>query len=326
MQIRILSQQDVRQAISMKEAIASMREAFAELAKGHAHAPLRSVIKVNAEDASLFMPGFLSGNKQLGVKIVSAFPSNKARQIPAIHGVVILIDAETGLPKALMDASYLTALRTGAVSGLATDLLAAKEASVAAIIGAGVQARTQLEAVCAVRNIKEVRIYSRTHESAQALVDSIRDQAGFPHIIKICSTVSEACESADVICAATPATEPLVEFEHLKLSVHINAVGSHNYTMREIDESILKQALIVVDQKAAAIAEAGEIIHAIKNGSIQESDLVELGSLVNSVKFTRDFTKPSLFKSVGLSIQDVSVAEKVLSLSEQKGLGSMIDL
>jgi ornithine cyclodeaminase/alanine dehydrogenase-like protein (mu-crystallin family) len=169
MKLRILSGADVRRAVTMAEAIQAVREAYVQLSTGQAVVPLRTPVPVaKREGVTLFMPAYLTGSDALGAKIVSVFPANPARGLPLIHAVVLVVDAGTGRPLALMDGTYLTALRTGAASGVATDLLARRDARVAAILGAGAQARTQLEAVCTVRKIEQVWVYDLDRRAAEA--------------------------------------------------------------------------------------------------------------------------------------------------------------
>lgn len=328
MKLYILKQNDIKNVLTMKEAISVMRSAFLQLAKGQAQIPLRTGIKLaaNEENMVLFMPGYLLESNQLGIKVASLFPNNKDKHIPTINGVILLVDTQTGQPKALLEAGYLTALRTGAASGLATDLLANSNASTLAIVGSGVQARTQLDAVCCVRNIKKIKLYSRTHENAQKFANEIKLTHPEVTDIKVCETAAEACEDADIICTAVNSLEPVIYHEYVKPDCHINAIGSHTAQMQELSLSIMEAGKIVVDQKSAAIAEAGEIINAMKKQVLRENQLIELGSLVDD-KLQSDELKNQLtvFKSVGLAIQDISVAEKALEIARQKNIGNIIE-
>lgn len=307
MEIQILNAADVRKALPMPAAIAAMQSAFSQLAKGEANMPLRTATNIDAQQAIILsMPAYLSGTQQAAVKILSIFPNNK--DIPTINGIVIYIDAMTGLPKAILDGASLTAIRTGAVSGLATDLLANRDASTLALIGAGAQAITQLEAVCAVRDIKKIFVYSRNRKNAEKFVAQLTR----PNI-EIVSDISSATVEADIICTATAATSPLIHLRDVKPGVHINAVGSHTPQMMELDADLLAKADIYVDQREAALAEAGEIIQAINLNKISAANLKELGDLVNRKLHGRQDAKQiTVFKSVGLAIQDVSAAAMAL--------------
>jgi ornithine cyclodeaminase len=221
-----------------------------------------------------------------------------------------------------MDAGYLTAMRTGAVSGLATQYLAKKEASHVAILGSGVQALTQLEAVVNVRPITKVSVWSRTMENAKKFIKQI-EHFGFE--IACYSDIKNAVQEADIICTATSSMEPLVNRTDLKPGVHINAVGSHTPQMCEIHNNVISQSLIVVDQLEAACAESGEIVSALKEECIARDDILELGALISGKKAKKDYSY-SVFKSVGLAIQDISIAHAVYLNAIKNGLGTAVSL
>lgn len=306
----------------MGDAIDAMEHAFLQLANQQVIMPLRTTVAIKNERATThIMPAFFEQEKQLGIKVVSLFPNNTERNLPSINGVILLFDATTGEPKGLMDASYLTALRTGAVSGLATRLLAREDANHVAIIGSGVQARTQLEAVTHVRPIQRVSVWSRSHEHALAFASQIEHRFD----TEVCRDIHKATHDADIICTATNSTEPLIQFENIKKDAHINAIGSHSRAMHEIAPDIFKHATTVVDQHEAAFAEAGEIISAIEFGLLKANSIIELGALLK----TKDIhlkSKLTVFKSVGLAIQDISIAEQVYKNSLKFQLGKRYDL
>lgn len=316
----ILSQPDIKQSITMHQAIDAMELAFKELAQGNAILPLRTPVAVKNEDAlMLAMPAYLQGQGALGLKVVSVFPHNSARDKPTINGVILLINEQTGEAKALMEAGYLTALRTGAVSGLATKYLAPKDASHLCIIGSGPQAITQLEAVVAVRPIKSVSIWSRNYKNAQAFAQQIKGDFE----LHCHQDLARAVRDADVICTATSSTEPLIQLKDLKEEVHINAVGAHNHQMCEISSAVLADALVVVDQQEAALAEAGDIHAALVDGSITKDDLIDLGLVISKEPLVY---KRSVFKSVGLAIQDLAIAQKVYHNAVHNNLGKHVSL
>lgn len=322
MSITFLSATDVKQCITMEDAIDDMEHAFLQLANQQVIMPLRTTVTITNEHATThIMPAFFEQEKQLGMKVVSLFPNNSTRNLPAINGVILLLDATTGEPKALMDASYLTALRTGAVSGLATRLLAREEASHVAIIGSGVQALTQLEAIVHVRPIKRVSVWSRSHEHALTFASQIEHRFD----TQVCRDIHQATCDADIICTATNSTEPLIYFENIKKDAHINAIGSHSRTMHEIAPEIFKHTTTVVDQHEAAFAEAGEIISAIEAGILDADSILELGALLKT-KESKLKQKLTVFKSVGLAIQDISIAEKVYKNALKCQLGQRYDL
>ncbi len=320
MNLRIFSAQEVKEALPMSAAIDAMRSAFAQLASAQVHMPLRSATKNPRQDATtLCMPAYLENSQQLGVKIVSIFPHNLRVGLATINGIVITINAKTGQPEAILEGSTLTAIRTGAVSGLATDLLAAKDASSVAILGTGAQAYSQLEAVCCVRDIKKVYVYSRSLKNAQCFANNIQSDKV---VITATDVVREATQHADIICTATPSTSPIVDLADVKPGVHINAVGSHTHEMMELSTALLAAAKVYVDERAAALAEAGEIIHAIQANALQADQLYELGQLILNARLGRESPQQiTVFKSVGLAIQDVSAASAAL---ENAAHGTMV--
>lgn len=322
MPIKLISAADVKQCISMKEAITVMKQAFLQLASNEVIQPLRTSLPITKNNGvCITMPAYLQQEEQLGIKIVSSFPNNIVNNHPNIHGLITLIDAYTGIPLALMDANYLTALRTGAVSGLATDLLAPKEASTLCIVGTGAQAHTQLETITRVRSIKKITLWSRNPENARAFAQSYQHQ--YP--IEACETLQKALGNADIICTATNSTTVLIHSADIKNDVHINAIGSHTKTMQELSVDVIKNAQLIVDQKEAALSEAGEIIKAIEEKQLHPNTLIELGHVLKNSSFLKKEGR-TVFKSVGLAIQDISIASFVYNAACQKHLGFDYDL
>jgi ornithine cyclodeaminase len=330
MKLRVLSQNDVRQAVSMAQAIEIVKGAFAQLSAGQAVVPIRTQLEVaRHEGITLFMPAYLQESDGLGVKIVSVFPRNLDMGLPTIHALVVVVDAETGCPAAVMDGTYLTALRTGAASGAATDLLARTDARRAAVFGAGAQGRTQLEAVCQVRDIEKVWVYDINREAAEQYAEEMRERGGrIPDDIAVASSPTEAVREADVICTATTSTTPVFADADLKAGVHINAIGAFTPEMQEVPEDTIKRARLVVDSREACWAEAGDLIIPRHKGLISESDVyAELGEIAAGTKRGRESNKEiTFFKSVGNAVQDVSVARKVLEEADRLGLGLEVEL
>ncbi|HHF7345279.1 TPA: ornithine cyclodeaminase family protein [Legionella feeleii] len=322
MSLRLLSLAEVKQSITMEQAIAAMERAFIQLAKQEVKLPLRTGIPVAEENAlTLTMPAYLASDKTLGLKVASIFPNNPAKNKPSITGFIMLLDATTGEPKVLMDAAYLTALRTGAVSGLATKYFARDDASHVAIIGSGPQAFTQLEAVAAVRNIKRVSLWSRNQENAEKLAKKI----AYQYEVKVHDSVPKAIRAADIICTATSSIEPLIHFNSLQPHTHINAIGSHSPAMKEIANDVLSQAVVIADQLEAVLSESGEIISAIEQNQLKKEAIIEFGQyLLHKEKNYSD--QLTVFKSVGLAIQDLSVAEVVYQNALKNNLGSSFSL
>jgi ornithine cyclodeaminase len=322
MQIRILSAADVRAAIDMPTAIEAMRAAFAALASGEATVPLRLALETE-HGVTLFMPAYLSGTGDAAAKVVSVNPGNGSSGLPVIHAVVLVLDAPTGRPRALMDGTWLTALRTGAVGGLAADLLARPDASVVALFGAGVQARTQLQALRCVRDIHEVRVVSRFGTSADHLVAELQGLSA-----RRVDDPDEAVRGADVVITATSSSVPVFDGSRVAPGTHVTGVGSYTTKMREVDTELVRRARVVVDQREAILAEAGDIAGPILEGALDESVMAaELGEIVLGREPGRTSSDQiTFFKSVGNAVQDVAVAARVLDVAERDELGVVVDL
>lgn len=329
MQLRILAAADVRRALPMAAAIEGMKAAFAQLSTGQAITPLRSRIDVQrSAGISLFMPAYLPADDALAVKIVSVFPRNPARQEPTIYAAVLALDPASGRPLALLEGSTLTAIRTGAGSGAATDLLARHSAEVVAIIGSGVQARTQLEAVCCVRNIREVWVYSPNRAHAAAFASEMAGHGPIPATFIVAGSPEEAVSRADIVCTATTSLTPVFPFHSLRPGAHVNAVGSFTPQMQELDEETVRVALVVVDSREAALEEAGELIIPLGSGVIgPEHIYAELGEIVVGSKPGRQNDEQiTLFKSVGVAVQDAAAASIALQNAVKDSLGVLVSL
>ena len=329
MKMRILSAQDVRRALPMVEAIEGMKQAFAQVSTRQAEVPLRGRVDVAPQSVTtLVMPAFLAQSGDLAVKVVSVFPHNKQRGEPTIYAAVLVLDAATGRPLALLEGGTLTAIRTGAGAGAATDLLARPDASVVAILGSGVQARTQLEAVCTVRQIREVRVYSPTHEHAVIFAREMRGVGPVPDTIRIMSRAETAVRDADIICAATTSRTPVFHSQDVAPGTHINGVGSYMPSMQEVDAETVKRALVVVDEREAAWEEAGDLIQPLQAGLITEAHIhAELGEIVAGIKPGR--TSPeqiTFFKSVGNAAQDAISGRIALQNAIKNNLGTEANL
>jgi len=327
MTLRILSHQDVRRALPMRQAIEAMKAAFAQLSTGQANVPLRVALDVPAHNGvTLFMPAYLAADDRMAVKIVSVFNDNPARGLPLIHALVVVVDAETGRPAAVMDGTYLTALRTGAASGAATDLLARPEARTAAIFGAGAQARTQLEAVCAVRPITTAWVYDVVPERAAAYAAEMGQALSLP--VRVAGTPAEAVRQADVICTATTSSTPVFDDADVRPGTHINAVGAYTPQMQEIPAETVLRARVVIDHREASLAEAGDLLIPLRRGLMTEAHIyAELGEIAAGLKPGRGSAEEvTLFKSVGVAVQDVAAAGAVLEAARQMGLGTEVEL
>jgi len=329
MKLRVLSKQDVQRAVPMRKAIEIVKGAFAQLSAGKAVVPLRTQLPVERhEGVTLFMPAYLSESDDLGVKIVSVFPRNLEIGLPTIFALVVVVEAATGRPVAVMDGTYLTALRTGAASGAATELLARQDAKVAAIFGAGAQGRTQLLAVCEVRDIERAWVYDVNPQAAERYAQEMGGQGRVPADLRVASSPAEAVREADVLCTATTSQTPVFADADLKPGVHINAVGSFTPEMQEIPEQTVGRARLVVGSREGCLAETGDLIIPIRKGLITEDDIyAELGEIAAGIRPGRESAgEITLFKSVGNAVQDVSVAKWVMEAAQRLGLGVEVEL
>jgi alanine dehydrogenase len=325
--MRILTREDVRKALPMSQAVEAVRDAFAQLSAERADVPLRTSLDVPRHDGvTLFMPAYLSDDDAMAVKIVSVFDRNPSRGLPLIHALVVVVDAETGAPEAVMDGTHLTALRTGAASGAATDALARQDTHVAGIFGAGAQGRTQLEAVRAVRPIKEAWIYDVDLEQAKAFADEMSHALALP--INVAETPAQAVSWADVVCTATTSSTPVFEDRALRPGTHINAIGAYTPQMQEIPAETVLRAKVVIDHHEAALAEAGDLLIPIQQGLMTAEHIhAELGEIVARARVGRETADEiTLFKSVGVAVQDVAAARAVLDAAREGGLGMEVAL
>jgi ornithine cyclodeaminase/alanine dehydrogenase-like protein (mu-crystallin family) len=325
----------------MPQAIEAVKDAFACLSAGQVDAPLRTALDVPRHNGvTLFMPAHLAGEGQvaplMAVKIVSVFNDNPNKGLPLIHALVVVVNAETGEPEAVMDGTALTALRTGAASGAATDLLAREDARVAAVFGAGAQGRTQLEAVCAVRPIERAWIYDVDPERSRTYADEMGRRLAAT--VSVAASASEAVRRADVICTATTSLSPVFEDADVRPGTHINAVGAYTPEMQEIPPQTVLRAKLVIDHREAALAEAGDLLIPIDQGLMTADHIyAELGEIVLGETFLGDIVardlpgrespeEITLFKSVGVAVQDVAAAGAVLEASRRMGLGTRVAL
>lgn len=327
----LLTDNEVKRIINMKEAISVVEKAFKYYSNNKAVMPNRAQIKLSDKKSiALYMPGYSESMNSLGLKIVTVFPNNLDLGLKTINALVILSSLETGEPIALIGANYLTALRTGAASGVATKYLSKKNASKLAIIGAGYQAKTQLEAICCVRNIIEVKVYDVNLQRAKKYIESMKKLLNRNNIFYILANSSEeAVFDTDIICTATTSKKPLFKKEHLKYGVHINAIGSFTPDMQEIDEEIIVKAdKICVDSFEAVLKESGDLIIPINKGIIDQQDIYcEIGKIIDGEKVGRENDKEiTIFKTVGISIQDVAVGMYIYQKAKKLGIGKNIKL
>ncbi|MEV7723145.1 ornithine cyclodeaminase family protein [Streptomyces sp. NPDC087917] len=286
----------------------ALAEVFSDLSAGRTQSPPRTVLQHGPERELLAGTALWEGRGVGSVKITTLTPDNPGRGLPLIHGVVVLTDLENGRVTALLDGAELTAVRTGAVAGLATRLCAPEDAEELALIGAGVQARALVRAVCAVRPVRRLRVYSRTPERTEEFARWAREHAGRPLEVTVCGSAKEAVVGAMVVCTATSTAGrlPLVEADWVAPGAHVNVIGGTHEEALEVDPALLADAFVTVEERATAIAEAGEVRAALAGALIGPEDLHELGALVDGAVVPDGRT--SVFRSVGMAIEDTAAA------------------
>jgi len=293
----------------MEEAIRAMKTAFAQLSSGEAVVPPRLSLDIPDKNAtSLVMPAYATGSPYYTVKIVSVNYSNPDKGLPLIHGVVQVFDAENGKHIANLDGASITAIRTGAASGLATDLLAKENANVCAVFGTGVQAASHIEAVLAVRPIEKIIVFSRSKPSAEKFCSTLANQ------VQCEIGKKESLLEADIVCTTTPASSPLFETDKIKPGCHLNVVGSAQPSFREVPTGLVARSKIIVDKREACEQEAGDLIIPVQEGSWSfEQVHGELGQVVSGDIIARESENEiTLFKSVGNAIQDHAMAHLIM--------------
>jgi len=326
MQLRILSAQDIKQALPMRQAIEVMRRAFGQLSAEQAIMPLRTRLELD-EGLLLLMPAYLKESRELGLKMVTLWRDNPARGLPGVMALVTVFDPDTGQPVAIMNGEALTALRTGAGGGLAADLLARPEARVVTVFGAGVQARAQLAAVLAVRPIEEVRLIGRNPDNVARFAAEVRT---WPLKLEVILPTSReaAVVEADIVITATSSSMPVFHGQYLSPGTHVTAVGSYTPLMQEVDEVTVKRSKIIVDSLQACLAEAGDLLIPLEKNIITKLDLhAELGQIVNGTQLGRESADEiTLFKSVGVAVQDAAAASEVFRVAVAQNLGTVVNL
>lgn len=324
----VLSGKDVRNSLPMRDAIELMKRAFAALTRGEATVPPRAHLPArDNEGVTLVMPARVDGeSRSLAVKVVSLFEGNVGAGIPLIQAAVTVLDPDTGRPLAFLEGSTLTAIRTAAASGAATDLLADPASATLAILGAGVQARSHIEAICSVRPITAIKVFSRTAEGVDQLIRDVTLLQTHRGEISRADSATDAVRGADIICTTTTSTTPVFEDGDVKAGAHINAVGSYTPGAREVSADTVARAWVVVDERAAAWEEAGDLIQALNEGLIDADHIrAELGELVIDRNLRPpDAEQVTLFKSVGVAVQDSAAASEALKGAKQRGLGTEV--
>ena len=325
MKIRLLSQDDIRQALTIDRAIELMEDAFVALSRGTVQVPVRTNLS-NDSGALLYKPALMPSSNLFAMKAVSVFPDNSARGLPVTTGLILINDGGTGLPVALMDAEYLTALRTGAATGLATRLLANPDTKTAALFGTGGQAPLQLQAMLSVLPLKIVYVFSRHAANAEALCERHAEQSNNCQLIPAQS--HNVLKNCGVITTATSSPKPVFSDQDIAPGTHINGIGSFRPDMIEVPNATVCRSTVFVDHQEAALKEAGDIIEPIARGDLpRDFTPTELGDLLLNDHPGRTHPKQiTFFKSVGNAAQDIVCAGEILSIAEQQQIGRIIEL
>ena len=331
--ILVLKESDISSIITMSDIISADKEALSIYSNQQSNIPLRTNIDVPEFNGQcLFMNGYAAPAKALGVKIVSVYPDNINKNLTSVPATMVLVNAETGIVNALIDGTYLTRLRTGAISGLATEILSRKDSKIFALFGTGGQAITQLEAVLTVRKIELVKVYDlfydRAEDFAKRMNELYSKKFNGVKIIAVKNS-DEAVEDADIITTVTTSKKPVFNAEKVKKNAHINGVGSYTPDMCEIPEEILVKAnKIYVDTKDGAINESGDLIQPIKKGLIKVEKINgELGEVINGkIKGRENDEEMTFFETTGSAVLDLVAAQKIYELAKKNNIGQVIDL
>jgi ornithine cyclodeaminase len=297
----------LRRLLPMPTLLDAVESAYRDVAAGRDRSPIRSQVPIPGGTLVL-MPGMRDGGSGHSVKLVAVMSGNAERGLPTVQAVALWIDADTGQPRYVLDGPTLTAMRTGAASGVSARLLARPDASVLAVFGAGAQAEWQIRAVCAARPIRQVRVYARRPDALAAFVAGMDGQIEAE--IRPAASAADAVRGADVICTATTSTTPVFDAEWVEPGTHVSGVGSFQHSMIELPPAVFARAMIVaVDSREAALAEAGDLVAALKEGYLADDGFMEIGGLPADWAGSRPADAITVFKSVGLAIQDLAAAE-----------------
>jgi ornithine cyclodeaminase/alanine dehydrogenase-like protein (mu-crystallin family) len=318
----LLAETDVRAVLSMDDLIAAMETALDQYSGGGVRQPLRSVVEIGGGHAFYgVMPAYINRPPALGTKLVSVYHSNAALGLPSHLATIVLLDPETGALQAIMDGRYITEARTAAVSAASTKHLARKDARVLAVLGAGVQARSHIEALTRVRTFEEVRVWGRDPGRVRALLDQVAAHGG-PRVVAS-SSPHDAAHGADVIALVTASREPVLARASVGDGAHICAVGACRPDQREMDTALVRDARVFVDSRVGALAEAGDLVIPIKEGAIAASHIAgELGDVFGGrTPGRRGAAEITIFKSLGMAVEDVAAARLAFERASERGLG-----
>lgn len=325
--VLLLRETDVRLVLDFKEAINAVEKCFKEYAEAKVWLPKRLSLNLeNFEGWFSVMPTYLPKNNILAVKLVSSYPKNVFKGKPNISAILAYIEDSTGIPLALMEASHLTMVRTAATSAVATKHLAREESSVLGVFGSGIQARGHVEALATIKNLNLVKVYSPNPKHRENFSTTLKDKLGLN--ITPVEKPEDAVKGVDVVVTATTSKNPVFSGEWVDVGVHVNSIGAHTPDARELDDVTIKKAKIVVDCMDAALNETGDLVIPIKKGIINVNSIhAELGEVVSGLKPGREAAEEvTLFKSVGLAIEDAAVAKIVYEKAKKHGLGLEVKL
>jgi ornithine cyclodeaminase len=330
MKIKVFRAEEIDEALSMAEAIEVVKDAFVQLSQKSAQSPVRTSLTLKkAGEVALVMPAYLGETQALGAKMVTVFPWNPRVSLPAVQALVILFDASSGSPLAILEGTHLTRFRTGAATGAATQILSRPESKKLALFGAGGQSFFQVKGVLAARKIEQIKIFDLLPEKVDGLIAMLGVDAVCREVEVVrTSSPAQALEGADIVVAATNSSRPVFDGKLLDEGMHINAIGSFRSEMQEVDEETVRRARIFVDSVEACLEEAGDLIIPLQKGMIQKEDILgELGEVAAGKKPGRGAAwEITYFKSVGNAVQDVSVAQAVFQRAREKNLGQEVGL
>jgi alanine dehydrogenase len=318
----LLGEKDVRAVLSMDDLIAAMEAALEQFSSGGVRQPLRSVVDVGGGHAFYgVMPAYIARPPALGTKLVSVFHSNAARGLPSHLATIVLLDPETGELQAVMDGRYITEARTAAVSAASAKHLARPDACVLAVLGSGVQARSHIEALTRVTPFEEVRVWGRDAGRVRALMEGIGPEG--PARVVAAASAHAAADGADVIALVTASREPVLARASVRDGAHICAVGACRPDQREMDTALVRDARVFVDSRVGALAEAGDLVIPIKEGAIDASHIAgELGDVFGGrTPGRRNAAEITIFKSLGMAVEDVAAARLAFERALERGLG-----
>ena len=323
----ILTQPQIRTLLPMRVCMDVVGEGLKAIARGEVLNPLRTILRLGDGKSFLgMMPGSLGSRGGFGLKVVSVLPSNHGTLYDSHQGVVVLFEAEHGIPRAILDASAITAIRTAAASGVATRVLAREDAADLAILGSGVQAKTHLEAMLCARKLRRVRVFSPTRSERDGFAARESRRHGVP--VEPVDTARAAVEGADLVCTVTSSAEPVLLGEWLSPGAHVNAVGACTRTARELDTKAVLRSRLFVDRRESALNEAGDFLIPKSEGALGDEHILgELGDvLLGTCAGRRTEAEITLFKSLGIAVEDLVVASHLDRVARERGVGTLVEL